>query len=201
MTECSDCGSLEFRFGPLSDGSAGMICKKCNIGFSNFYCQSGCGTLISAHSLGTPISRIARNVKAGIDAHEGRGNCFIDTELYGADALDVDMLRAYRDKVLLKNRGGRAFVAAYYSVALQIVVAIRKSRILRALIFSCLSLPISMVRRMYPHHSFIFPLLREARASKLDVYCQAPIVDSGRGATLGTCPKLLVVAICFIPWA
>ncbi|ACK51696.1 hypothetical protein Msil_2777 [Methylocella silvestris BL2] len=150
LTECSNCGSLEFRFGPLSDGSEGMICKKCNIGFSNFYCQSGCGTLISAQSLGTPVSRIARNVKAGIDAHEGRGNCFIATELYGADALELETLRAYRDKVLLKKRGGRAFVAAYYSAAPKIVVAMRRSRLLRALISACVSFSISMVRRMYP---------------------------------------------------
>ncbi|PNG25261.1 CFI-box-CTERM domain-containing protein [Methylocella silvestris] len=91
-----------------------------------------------------------RAAHSGIDAHEGRGNCFIATELYGADALEVDMLRAYRDKVLLKNRGGRAFVAAYYRAVPTIIVAVRKLRLLRASLSACVGF--SMVRRMYPAH-------------------------------------------------
>lgn len=43
--------------------------------------------------------------------------CFVATFVFGPDARETQVLRAYRDAVLLRRRWGRALVAAYYRVA------------------------------------------------------------------------------------
>lgn len=43
--------------------------------------------------------------------------CFVATCVFGPDALETQVLRAYRDRVLLRRRWGRALVAVYYWVA------------------------------------------------------------------------------------
>ena len=47
--------------------------------------------------------------------HKTFGPCFIATAVYrDYDAPEVLVLRKFRDKTLLKNKVGRAFVALYY---------------------------------------------------------------------------------------
>ena len=42
-------------------------------------------------------------------------DCFIATTVYGdPDAHEVNVLRRFRDEVLMESPGGRAFVAVYY---------------------------------------------------------------------------------------
>lgn len=43
-----------------------------------------------------------------------RSNCFVATVAFGEGAAELDAFRAYRDRVLLRRRAGRAFVRAYY---------------------------------------------------------------------------------------
>lgn len=43
--------------------------------------------------------------------------CFVATFVFGPDASETQVLRAYRDAVLLRQCWGRALVAAYYRVA------------------------------------------------------------------------------------
>jgi hypothetical protein len=133
---CQNCGGVDFRFGPLSDGSEGMICKACNLGFSHVACQAGCGTSIPAKAFGTPGSRFAWRMKEGMEAGEG-GKCFIATELYGADSMQVAILRRFRDRVLLPSTLGRAFVAWYYRSGPTIVKLMRTAR------------PVRFVARLY----------------------------------------------------
>ena|SRR5215469_4169051 len=90
-----------------------MICKACNLGFSHVACQAGCGTSIPATAFGTPVSRVAEGAAAGMNAYEG-GKCFIATELFGADSMQVKILRQFRDRILLRSTPGRTFVAWYY---------------------------------------------------------------------------------------
>src|SRR5262249_36056198 len=80
----------------------------------------GCGTHISAFSFGTPVSRGAERIKQGMDAYEG-GKCFIATELYGADSIQVAILRRFRDQALLPTKRGQIFVALYYRLGPLIV--------------------------------------------------------------------------------
>lgn len=143
---CENCGGTDYRTGPLSDGSVGLICKACNIGFSHIPCQSGCGALIPATAFGTPSSRLARRALAGMEAYED-GKCFIATELYGIGSVEVATLRQFRDQILLKNFVGRTFVTTYYRVAPTIASAMHKSIVLRLLLQALVALSVFIVRR------------------------------------------------------
>ena len=46
-----------------------------------------------------------------------KSNCFIATAVYGGDAPETHALRAWRDHRLMRNRGGRIMVAAYYRLS------------------------------------------------------------------------------------
>jgi len=146
LMACQNCGGTQYRFGPLSDGSQGMICKGCDLGFSHIACQAGCGTSISASAFGTPGSRFARQLKQNMDSYEG-GKCFIATELYGADSIQVAILRRFRDRVLLASTMGRTFVACYYRSGPTIVKLIRTAAPLRLLARLFVGALVSVVQR------------------------------------------------------
>jgi hypothetical protein len=44
----------------------------------------------------------------------GGGPCFVATAMWGTDHWKTDRLRGVRDRYLLENRPGKAFVDAYY---------------------------------------------------------------------------------------
>lgn len=69
----------------------------------------------------------------------GGGNCFIATAAYGS-ALDahVSILRAFRDRFLLTNAAGRAFVAFYYKHSPALASYISRHDNLRAVVRVCL---------------------------------------------------------------
>lgn len=65
----------------------------------------------------------------------GGGGCFIATAAYGtASATEVRSLRVFRDRHLLTNPAGRAFVATYYTLSPVFADAIRPYPQLRALV-------------------------------------------------------------------
>ncbi len=58
-------------------------------------------------------------------------SCFIATAAYGSsDALEVELLRGFRDGVLAKNRGGRAFIGAYYVFGPRAALFVGENRLL-----------------------------------------------------------------------
>lgn len=57
-----------------------------------------------------------RYLEEGLAATSDR-RCFVVTFVFGPDAQETQVLRAYRDAVLLRRRWGKALVAAYYRVA------------------------------------------------------------------------------------
>lgn len=71
----------------------------------------------------------------GVSAPEGTGACFIATTCYGDyDALEVLVLRQFRDEILLKSSLGRMLVRFYYFVSPSLARVITKSGWLKTLI-------------------------------------------------------------------
>lgn len=71
----------------------------------------------------------------GIKAPEGTGACFIATACYGDyDALEVLVLRQFRDDQLLTSRMGRMLVRFYYFVSPSLARVIAKSGWFKALV-------------------------------------------------------------------
>jgi hypothetical protein len=150
LPACQNCGGLDFRRGPLSDGSTGMICTACNLGFSHTPCQSGCGAMVSASEFGTPVSRLARRMQEGMDAYQGgtpqSSKCFIATELYGCDSVEVAILRRFRDQSLLKSQLGAKLVSTYYRTAPTIIPVMRRSALLRFVLRALVTLSVKIVQ-------------------------------------------------------
>jgi hypothetical protein len=65
-------------------------------------------------------------------------NCFIATAIYGADAIETNALRQWRDRYLLLNRSGRLFVSIYYEVSPLLVCVLNRSKFLRKITKSIL---------------------------------------------------------------
>jgi hypothetical protein len=83
----------------------------------------------------------------GIDSNcNGRDNCFIATAAFG-DPLDgrINILRRFRDTVLLKRDIGRYLVAFYYKVSPPVAAYIRKHRPLQVMTRACLIPVITIV--------------------------------------------------------
>lgn len=69
----------------------------------------------------------------GIVSPKGIGGCFIATVCYGNyDALEVLVLRQYRDEKLLKSNIGKMFVRFYYFVSPPLANIIARSNILKS---------------------------------------------------------------------
>jgi len=96
-------------------------------------------------AFGTPVTRVAGNMQAGIRAYEG-GQCFIATELYGGDSDQVAILRRFRDRVPLSNYLGRRFVTAYYRLGPRIIKVMRRSTMVRFLLQAVVGLLLLVVR-------------------------------------------------------
>ena len=85
-----------------------------------------------------------RYLEEGLAATADR-RCFVATFVFGPDARETQVLRAYRDAVLLRQRWGRALVAAYYRVAptgcrimeRSPAIAVGVRRLLRILVAQC----------------------------------------------------------------
>jgi hypothetical protein len=71
------------------------------------------------------------------------GYCFIATAAYGTEtASQLDILRDFRDQVLLKNALGSRFVEAYYKVSPPVADFIAKNDFLRAVVREVLVDPV-----------------------------------------------------------
>jgi hypothetical protein len=71
------------------------------------------------------------------------GFCFIATAAYGTEtAPQLDILRDFRDQVLLKNALGSRFVATYYKLSPPIAAFIAKNDFLRAVVREVLVDPV-----------------------------------------------------------
>ncbi len=71
------------------------------------------------------------------------GYCFIATAAYGTEtAAELDILRDFRDEVLLKNALGSQFIEAYYKLSPPVADFIAKNDFLRAVVREVLIDPV-----------------------------------------------------------
>jgi hypothetical protein len=88
----------------------------------------------------------------------GGGNCFIATAAFGSPlAPEVMVLRRFRDRHLLTNTVGRAFVGVYYASSPPIAEFIRAHQTARAIVRSWISFAIFLVK--YPSWTLCAMLL------------------------------------------
>lgn len=95
-------------------------------------CQ--CGTLIE--------------LKLLLDQAPG-ANCFIATEIYGVDSAQVATLRKFRDQALLPSRLGGTIVDRYYDLSPTMIRLMRRSRVVRTVAHSAVSLLVFFVRAVF----------------------------------------------------
>jgi hypothetical protein len=95
------------------------------------------------------LSLIGTPCPSAAAAGGGGGGCFIATAAYGTDmAEDVQALREFRDKHLLTNAPGRAFVSAYYQYSPPVAEYIAGSGPLKAMVRAGLAPVVFAIR--YP---------------------------------------------------
>ncbi len=117
--------------------------------------NSVCGNTLVTYATTTTgvidvgLSLIGTPCPSAAAAGGGGGGCFIATAAYGTDmAEDVQALREFRDKHLLTNAPGRAFVSAYYQYSPPVAEYIAGSGPLKAMVRAGLAPVVFAIR--YP---------------------------------------------------
>lgn len=124
-------GSDAFRI--TSDGCAGTLGagERCEVGFvfapssGNYHSaalsvtpqgSSAAGLRLYAHAVA--LADPAAAAAAGDDGGDDDGGCFIATAAYGTPMhADIDVLRHFRDRVLMTSGAGRWLVRQYYALS------------------------------------------------------------------------------------
>ena len=76
--------------------------------------------------------------------------CFIATAALGTPAaVEIDILRQFRDEVLRHNPAGRAFIVTYYKLSPPVARFIARHRSLRFLVRKCIINPAVSLSRSY----------------------------------------------------
>jgi tetratricopeptide (TPR) repeat protein len=89
--------------------------------------------ILATYSEDQKVYLEARKLKDEIESIKD-DRCFIATAVYGStESAEVNVLRDYRDRVLLKSTMGRVLISSYYFVSPYIAQVVSKSTLLKAL--------------------------------------------------------------------
>ncbi|MBE0430215.1 MAG: right-handed parallel beta-helix repeat-containing protein [Dehalococcoidia bacterium] len=99
-----------------------------------------------------PVTTITMDGDYSITARFRSMMCFIASAAYGTDTADqIDILREFRDQVLLSNSLGAGFVSLYYRVSRPVALLISRNEPLRAVVRAGLVEPIVSVLNWSRH--------------------------------------------------
>ncbi len=105
-----------------------------DLGIVKVGCQFGCGLPECNYNYGLAST----NIRVNEGCPEGEGpseECFIATAVYGtSSAPEVDILREFRDEVLLKNNFGQGLVKFYYQSSPPVAEFIVKHSLMREVV-------------------------------------------------------------------
>jgi len=88
-------------------------------------------------ALNTKVNEVVENAEAGSELLEWLlgEECFIATAAYGTSAAEeIDVLRSFRDRVLLMSPAGRDYIGFYYAASPPIADFIARHEVLRMLV-------------------------------------------------------------------
>lgn len=92
------------------------------------------------------VKKLAKTNNTQLSSDVSSSNCFVITATMGdSNHPVVNEFRIYRDKKLLTNEVGKAFVRFYYRVGPFVAPVIRKNVILRRIVFSIFVYPIYLL--------------------------------------------------------
>lgn len=130
MERCPSCRiSKNFTFDKSDTDEYGIFCRRCRQGFTSWICEY-CGTSNPVEGTFHQLSK------------KGKG-CFIATAVYGSpNAIEVEILKAFRDNWLTKYLIGRLFIKLYYIISPPVANLISKHTFLKAIIKSILVMPL-----------------------------------------------------------
>ncbi len=95
--------------------------------------------------------RVGKQVARGNKRHEYQNRvgvdrrCYVATYAYGGEAPETELLRSFRDQVLMPSVPGRCLVRAYYFLSPGLVRACQVSPVLSGVVNRCLRLVVSLL--------------------------------------------------------
>jgi len=82
-----------------------------------------------------------------VPAPPQKSGCFIATAAYGApSACELDVLRAFRDRRMLKSRAGRVMVLSYYRISSPIASVIADRQTLKKIVRAFIDRIVKLLR-------------------------------------------------------
>ena len=135
---------------PYMQGEVVSIQAVASSGYQFVGWTAPAGSLANAYAPATTFTMPAQNVVVTatfqVASNGGGGVCFIATAAYGSPAAEqLDVLRGFRDGVLLESAAGSQFVALYYRLSPPIADFISGNSFLRTLVRELLVDPVVWV--------------------------------------------------------